>query len=159
MAEKKKPRGRSGGRRPGPYAPYAQRNVQLSSRAWAFIAAYGLQIGSKSDNETIERIIRSHPLFTPEEDVMSLKSVWIGSEGGAFERVGLAFEALGYQAPRPDAGGSGTYGANIASQYRADMSERDALAVVRWGLRSSKAQLRAAKGNVTLSEIAGMYEQ
>lgn len=67
------PKGRGGkrggaGRKPGPHAPYEQRSVNLSRRAWAFISLYGLQTGAKSDNEALEQIIRTHLLFVPEAD-------------------------------------------------------------------------------------------
>lgn len=55
---------------------------------------------------------------------MSLKHRWIGREGAAIERVGMAFAALGYVRPRPDVdGGEGAYALNIAKQYAGDMSD------------------------------------
>lgn len=71
------------------------------------------------------------------------KSEFIGTNGAAFERVGLAFEALGYRTPRPDTGSDGAYALNIVEQYRADLSEDEALAVIEYGLRNTRAALRA----------------
>lgn len=42
-----------------------QRGVALTPRCWAFVALLALQLEC-SENETIERIIRAHPLFVPE---------------------------------------------------------------------------------------------
>ena len=86
---------------------------------------------------------------------MSIKSQWIGTEGAAFERVSLAFTSLGYNAPRADGDSSGAYAINIAGQYHADLSEREALAIIRYGLRNS----RAALSNRWMSEreIIGSY--
>jgi len=88
---------------------------------------------------------------------MSIASQWIGKEGAAFERVSMAFESLGYRAPRADEGsnGVGAYANNIADQYQADLSRNDALAIVRWALGSSRGAIQ----NRYLSEreIIGMY--
>ncbi len=73
---------------------------------------------------------------------MSIKSQWIGAEGAAFERVGMAFSSLGYAAPRTD-GSDGAYASNIAAQYAADLSERDALAIIRYGLRNSRTAIES----------------
>lgn len=55
--------------------------------------------------------------------------------GAAFERVELAFRALGYDAPAADApGNAGAYASNIAAQYAADLTEDEALAVIDYGL-------------------------
>jgi hypothetical protein len=53
------------GRKPAHEAPKEQRSVALSPRAWAFVALLALQLGC-SENEAIERTLRSHPLFVPE---------------------------------------------------------------------------------------------
>lgn len=89
---------------------------------------------------------------------MITKSRWIGAEGAAFARVGLAFEQLGYRAPRADDGtnGVGGYAMNIARQYAANMSERQALAVIAYALDSSRAELQS-RTNVSLNEIEGRY--
>jgi len=42
-----------------------QRGVALTPRCWAFVALLALQLEC-SDNEAIERALRSHPLFVPE---------------------------------------------------------------------------------------------
>lgn len=46
---------------------------------------------------------------------------------------------------------------NIVAQYHADLSEAEALAVVRWGLASTRAELQAYAGDVTVADIAGQY--
>ncbi len=74
---------------------------------------------------------------------MSIKSQWIGTEGAAFERVGLAFESLGYRRPRPDDSTDGAYASNIADQYRANLNQREALAIVRYGLMTSRDAINA----------------
>lgn len=53
------------GRRPAYEAAKEERSVALSPRAWSFIALLALQLEC-SENETIERIIRAHPLFREE---------------------------------------------------------------------------------------------
>lgn len=73
------------------------------------------------------------------------KTQWIGREGAAFERVGLAFEALGFRAPRVDNGGEGAYVLNIVSQYQADLSEEQTQAIIAYGLRNTRATLQAWK--------------
>lgn len=79
----------------------------------------------------------------PRKDRIVKKSQWIGTRGAAFERVGMAFEALGFIRPRPDGGGEiGAYAANIAAQYRADLSEAEAMAVITYGLEHSREQLQ-----------------
>jgi hypothetical protein len=55
------------GRKPAHEAPKEQRSVALSPRAWAFVALLALQLDC-SENEAIERLIRSHPLFVPETE-------------------------------------------------------------------------------------------
>lgn len=84
---------------------------------------------------------------------------WIGAEGAAFERVSLAFESLGYRAPRADDGtdGAGAYASNIANQYVADLSQDAALAICEWAVTHSRAAIR----NRYLSEreIIGMYSE
>lgn len=65
------PETKRGGRRAGAGRPSTfgetkeQRSVALSPRAWAFVALLALQLEC-SDNEAIERALRSHPLFVPE---------------------------------------------------------------------------------------------
>lgn len=87
----------------------------------------------------------------------STASRWIGKEGAAFERVALAFEGLGFRAPRPDegSGGAGAYALNIAAQYSADLSRREALAIINYALKNSREAIR----NRWLSqrEIIGQY--
>lgn len=53
------------GRPPVRGATKEQRGVALTPRCWAFVALLALR-PECSDNEVIERIIRSHPLFVPE---------------------------------------------------------------------------------------------
>lgn len=90
---------------------------------------------------------------------MSIRTQWIGPGGAAFERVGLAFEQLGYRKPHPDSGASsGAYASNIAQQYAADLSEREALAIVNYGLRSSRRALQHGY-KPTLREIVGNYSE
>lgn len=80
---------------------------------------------------------------------MSSKQQWIGSEGAAFERVGMAFESLGYVAPRGDnESAEGGYAMNIARQYQSNLSERAALAIISYALNHSLIALR----NRTMSE-------
>lgn len=86
---------------------------------------------------------------------MSIASQWIGKEGAAFERVGMGFESLGYRAPRPDDGGEGAYAMNIARQYEADLSQREALAIIRWALKSSRDAIR--NRYLSKREIIGQY--
>ena len=87
-------------------------------------------------------------------------SDWVGREGAAFERVVMAFESLGYIPPRGDDGvagsaSTGAYAQNIAAQYQADLSRDAALAIIAYGVRNSRDQIR----NRYLSEpeIIGMY--
>lgn len=78
---------------------------------------------------------------------MVSKTQWVGHEGAAFERVGLAFEALGYRAPSADEGsqGAGAYAMNIIAQYRADLSEEEAEAIIAYGLRNARSTLESWK--------------
>jgi len=89
---------------------------------------------------------------------MSIKSQWIGSEGAAFERVSMAFESLGYSAPRADEGsnGGGAYAMNIVRQYAADLSDQDALAIVNYGLKNSRQVIQNRW--MSKREIIGRYE-
>jgi hypothetical protein len=67
---------------------------------------------------------------------------WIGAEGAAFARVGLAFQALGFSAPQPDSSdGTGAYASNIINQYRADLSPSEVEAIINYGLRHARATL------------------
>lgn len=47
--------------------PKIQRNVALSKEAWMFIAMYALHMDI-SDNEAIERLVRTHILFATKGD-------------------------------------------------------------------------------------------
>ena len=89
---------------------------------------------------------------------MSIKSRWIGTEGAAFERVGLAFEQFGYTRPRADDGTNGAYAANIASRYASDMSEQADLAVIKYALGESAVTLRQ-KPIFTFREIVNRYAE
>lgn len=60
-------KGRGQGRKPGPFAPYQQKSVNLSVAAWRFIALYELTAGARSESDAIERLLRSHPLFQEPE--------------------------------------------------------------------------------------------
>lgn len=86
---------------------------------------------------------------------MSLRTRWLGTEGAAFERVCLAFEALGYRRPSKPEGSDGDYAANVSAQYIADMTENEALAVVKWALASSILAIKYT--DLTEQEIFGMY--
>jgi hypothetical protein len=86
---------------------------------------------------------------------MSIRSHWLGAQNGSFERVSLAFQALGYQSPRPDVGGEGAYGLHIAAQYKDQMSEHQALAVILWGLRASRNCVTT--GAWSLSDVVTRY--
>lgn len=90
---------------------------------------------------------------------MIAKGSWIGAQGAAFERACLAFEALGYRRPAPDDGsnGKGAYVMNIIAQYRADMTEDQALAVIKWSALASIASLTERGEDYTLEEIARLY--
>lgn len=74
---------------------------------------------------------------------MSIKSRWINR--AAMTRVTLAFESLGYHAPRTDDGsnGAGAYASNIAGQYCGSLSEREAMAIIRYGLAASRDAIAA----------------
>lgn len=71
------------------------------------------------------------------------RSQWIGAEGRAFERVCLAFEALGYEPPKAEV--SGAYATNIVQQYKANLSESEALDVIAYALENSVATLKQDK--------------
>lgn len=86
---------------------------------------------------------------------MSIRSHWLGAENGSFERVTRAFQALGYQSPRPDEGEEGAYGLHIAAQYKDQLSEHQALAVILWGLRASRNCVNI--GVWSLSDIVSRY--
>lgn len=86
---------------------------------------------------------------------MSLKSRWIGTEGAAFERVSMAFEALGYLPPRPDTNADGAYAINIAEQYIADMSKSEAMAVINCGLSHPREYFADTK--LSLRDVAASY--
>lgn len=87
---------------------------------------------------------------------MSIKTRWVGSEGAAFERVGMAFQKFGYRAPKPDSGG-GAYVLNIAAQYVADLSESEALAIIKYALESSRERIQ--NDDLTEREIVGLYSE
>lgn len=89
------------------------------------------------------------------ETAISIRSHWIGAENESFQRVKLAFKALGYAAPQPDASGEGAYALHIAAQYQDQMSEREALAVILWGLRASRSRIN--KGTWSLSDVVDGY--
>ena len=56
-------------------------------------------------------------------------TAWIGDK--EFELVCAAFEAHGYEPPRTDVpGGTGAYVSNIVEQYRADLSQQQALQII-----------------------------
>lgn len=86
---------------------------------------------------------------------MSLNLLWIGKEGAAFERVGLAFQACGYLPPTPDTNADGAYAMNIAEQYRADMSRGQALAVINCGLSHPREYFIGTK--LSLRDVAASY--
>lgn len=86
---------------------------------------------------------------------MSIGSQWVGQEGAAFERVSMAFESLGYCAPRTDDGGDGAYALNIAAQYTTDLLRHEALAIVNYGLRNSREAIR--NRYMSEREIIGRY--
>ena len=89
---------------------------------------------------------------------ISIRSHWIGAESGSFQRVRLAFKALGYAAPRPDASGQGAYGLHIAAQYQDQMGEHEALAVILWGLRASRSRINTDGWSLS-DVVAGYGEQ
>jgi hypothetical protein len=86
---------------------------------------------------------------------ISIRSHWIGAESGSFQRVKLAFKALGYAVPQADASGQGAYALHIAAQYQDQMSEHEALAVILWGLRASQSHIN--HGSWSLSEVVAGY--
>lgn len=67
---------------------------------------------------------------------------FVGAKGAAFERVGLAFQALGYVAPQPDTASDGAYVLNIVSQYRASLTQAHVLAIIEYGLKRTLEDLR-----------------
>lgn len=68
---------------------------------------------------------------------------WIGTEGTAFERVQLAFEAFGYRRTEPDIpGGEGAYVMNITRQYQAELSQDEVATIIEYGLTYSRQQIR-----------------
>jgi len=89
------------------------------------------------------------------EDTISIRSHWIGAENKSFQRVSLAFKALGYEAPQADGSGKGAYALHIAAQYQNQMSEHQALAVILWGLRASQGCV--TKDNWSLNDVMARY--
>lgn len=76
------------------------------------------------------------------------KTLWIGSEGAAFERVSLAFQILGYTPPQPnrltsDSHADGAYVSNILQQYQGVCSKQKVLDVIAFGLAHERDRLRA----------------
>ena len=88
---------------------------------------------------------------------MSMSAKWIGREFGAFRRVSLAFNQLGFNPPRPDygSGGKGAYVMNIVRQYQADLSPDQAMAIIRYGLNYPIA----SPPSWTLQEIFSLYNE
>jgi len=85
---------------------------------------------------------------------------WIGREGAAFERVCLAFDSLGYRAPRGDDGvvgavSTGAYAMNIAAQYEGDLYQHEALAICEYAIRHSREAIQ--NRHLNEREIVGIY--
>jgi hypothetical protein len=72
-------------------------------------------------------------------------TMFVGEPGRAFERVCLAFQAYGFEPPKPDeiTGGnaSGVYVSNILPQYQAALSQDETLAIIEFGLTHSVGDL------------------
>lgn len=83
---------------------------------------------------------------------------YIGAEGAAFERVGLAFEAVGYQRPRPESSGDGAYVNNIVRQYESDLTPRQVKAIIQYGLDYDRGALQATIGVYTVDDLEAMYD-
>lgn len=87
---------------------------------------------------------------------MSYFTRFIGTEGAAFERVSMVFEALGYQKPRSfDGQSGGNYVANIVEQYRADFDADEVQNIIRFGISRSRETIRNVFAG--LSEDEALY--
>lgn len=83
---------------------------------------------------------------------MSIRTHYIGSEGAAFERLGMVFAAMGYREPAPEfAGARGNYVQNIIDQYRTDLTEDEVLQAIERA-RSSRDDLRAMFSGMSAEE-------
>ena len=91
---------------------------------------------------------------------------WIGEEGRAFERVGLAFRAYGFEPPLGDSIDGrhlhGAYAYNIVSEYQADLSQNETLAVIEFGLVHAIETLAAYASDpqsllYTIQELGDIY--
>ncbi len=92
---------------------------------------------------------------------------FIGQQGNAFERIGLAFQAYGFTPPSPDTitGGEATggYVSNIVKQYQADLTEGETIAIIEFGLTHAQGDLeyyRKDPGSLlyTAQELAMNYQ-
>lgn len=83
---------------------------------------------------------------------MSIRTQYIGSEGAAFERLGMVFEAMGYRKPSPEfEGARGNYVQNIINEYRSDLTEDEVLQAIERA-RSSREDLRAMFSGMSTEE-------
>ena len=89
---------------------------------------------------------------------MSILTQYIGPEGAALERVGLAFEAVGYEAPTPDApGADGAYCSNIMAQYTPHLTPYEVRAIIAFGLDNTRGFLRSARGDYSLNDVVRLH--
>lgn len=80
---------------------------------------------------------------------MSIRTRYIGSEGAAFERLGMVFEAMGYRKPQAEfEGAGGNYVSNIVAQYQADFTEDEVLEIIDFA-RHSRAAIRDILGGLS----------